>query len=526
MSHSASDDLTLSPCQRKAMHAVLHDKRHVFLTGPAGSGKTFLVNLLVQKLQDKYGASRVAKTASTGCAATMIRGTTIHSFMRMGLATEPVDHYVRKITKDLEERFAQLRVLIIDEMPMLSGHALNIVEAILRSARGSMSPFGGVQILAVGDFFQLPPIPPKDANGKARPLEYVFQSTAWNVADFHCIELAANFRQKDRAYLKLLDWMRGGMLPPETETILKGTRQHSAASGIEPTLLYCRNAEVAAINRDRLDALPAKAVVLPGTLATPSKHADRIALPRGLKWVEHPKGKKRANDDVAAKQLLLSCRMDIDRTAPSPDLTLKEGAQVMLTVNETASYELTPDRVLVNGSRGVVTAIEPDTKDVFVRFQLYDGLTRTVRVKPYVWSMEVGNRVHAAYQQLPLTLAYALSVHKSQGMTITHLKINLQGCFAPGQAYVAFSRATDRKHLEVEYFDTDAVRVDPTVLEWYMKTFPKSNIARRVRRMRRTQGTKARTTSKRPAATKGHSLLALRRDSPSPGSAFHKRQRV
>lgn len=466
---------TASPKQAEAYRAAVHDGKSLFLTGSGGTGKTWTFNAILEAFDHKYGRHRVARTSSTGISATHIGGCTVYSFMGIGRGDKSAAFYTKRLTRQ-KERLATLqstKVLLVDEVSQLRDHVIDLINLVLQYVHGNMLPFGGIQVLFSGDFFQLPPVITDKA---ATKLVWAFDSAAWREAKLLHIELDCNFRQNDAALLGLLERLRYGRVPDNAAAVLSQAYITSGVDEIEPTQLFCRNRDVNNVNEARLAALEGEPVTYNGILETPfdAQHAIE-PLPRGLKWAQP--GHNQAIAVEAAERFARDCRA-------AEALELKLHAQVLLTVNETTEYNLSGEKALVNGSRGVVVALTPEGP--IVQFRRMKGPPLKVTVRPYTWVQEVSGKAAVAYRQLPLMLAYALTVHKAQGMTLDPVTVNLAGAFEFGQVYVAISRARNlRGGLEVLNFSPADVKAHPRVIEWYAKTFPRSRLSCFLRKMRR-----------------------------------------
>jgi ATP-dependent DNA helicase PIF1 len=395
--------------QRHALARAL-EGRNLFLTGAAGTGKSFLLNRVIEALG---GRSVVAVTAPTGIAATHIDGQTIHSWAGIGLGKGTVEELVSKIGEKAKQRWRSARALVLDEVSMLNGDLFTKLDAVARNARDDEArPFGGLQVILSGDFYQLPPV--MMIGG------FAFDSPAWASARVETIELVEVVRQQgDERFVAILKELRRGVCSAATTEALKScmlARKPRPTDGIEATRLFCKNEDVDLINNARLDELPGEVVTFDAV--------DNVL--------------RRPPDNSQFYEML-------ERRA-SVRLRLKTGAQVMLSRNM-------PTFGLVNGSRGVVTSIAARDFDergiarprtVSVRFDR--GVANAVPfvdlvVKPE--AVHLANAEGAAKRtQLPLKLAWALTVHKSQGMTLSRAELVLGDAWSAGQCYVALSRVS------------------------------------------------------------------------------------
>lgn len=362
---------------------------NTFLTGSPGSGKTFTINLFLEWAYDNGRA--VTVTASTGIAATHINGSTLHSFLGVR------DDAVLTLEDQLEivnnrwtvKRLNETEILIIDEVSMLSAQMIDNLDLILRRARGNEMLFGGMQVIFVGDFFQLPPV-------KA---PYAFTSETWKKADLTICYLSHIYRQSDPVFIELLQGIRDGILTDEQMEIIK-SRYKEDVSGLDCLRLETINKNVDIFN-DRKLAL--------------------IDSPQVMFQMEY------SGNEKLVEGLIKTCM--------SPDkLFLKVGARVMFTKNDIIN------RAYVNGTQGVVTHINKE--DNIISVQKNDG--GTVAVKPDTWERVTGyganKEVLASVRQIPLRLAYAITTHKSQGATFDKAVMDLTQAFESGQSYVAMSR--------------------------------------------------------------------------------------
>ncbi len=210
---SALPKIFLSEEQKGIMTAVVDEGKSIFFTGSAGTGKSVLMRSIISKLRQKYTKEpdRVAVTASTGLAAVNIDGSTLHSFAGIGLGKEPATELLKKIRRNpkTRQRWSRTRVLIIDEISMIDGDLFDKLEQVARIIRNNGSPFGGIQLVVTGDFFQLPPVPEKD-----RAAKFSFDAATWNTCIEHTILLTHVFRQKDATFADMLNEMRLGRLKP------------------------------------------------------------------------------------------------------------------------------------------------------------------------------------------------------------------------------------------------------------------------------------------------------------------------
>ncbi|CAH8510966.1 unnamed protein product [Schistosoma rodhaini] len=425
---------------------------NVFCTGGAGTGKSHLIRRVVGLLPPEY----TAVTASTGSAANLIGGLTVHTFSGLGGLLESdlkmdKDNILvwmellrtrLKSRPDIVTRWQKLRYLVIDEISMLSSRVFTRLELIATECRRSMNKisgqkaFGGIQLAIFGDFFQLPPVvhPSESIN------KFAFQSSSWAKCRFRVIELTHSWRQSnDPKLAHLLSVIREGQCP---EWAVERLRSRLVSELVDrknkpkviATRLCTHRADADAWNQRKLSELPGSCKVY------------------------------RSQDNGVGKGISTT----IDSSCPAPSvLNLKVGAQVMLLRN------LDTSRGLVNGARGVVEKINNDTGLPEVRFypakaNESNGILHVVQVEKWticgVNAEEIASRC-----QLPLTLAWAISIHKSQGITLECAELALSKVFECGQAYVALSRCRNLNALYLLDWRPEVIRADPNVIKFYAK---------------------------------------------------------
>uniref|UniRef100_A0A8C7GQF4 ATP-dependent DNA helicase PIF1 n=1 Tax=Oncorhynchus kisutch TaxID=8019 RepID=A0A8C7GQF4_ONCKI len=403
--------------QATVLSAVLSGK-NVFFTGSAGTGKSFLLKRIVGSLPPKSTYA----TASTGVAACHIGGTTLHNFAGIGSGSAPLEQCIELAQRPgVLQHWTSCRHLIIDEISMVEAQFFDKLEAIARCLRRSTEPFGGIHLIVCGDFLQLPPVS-KEKDKAA----FCFQSRSWRKCIHLNMELTEVRRQTDQSFISLLQAVRVGRVTEEvTAKLIKSAYHKIERDGILATRLCTHKDDVELTNDNKLQQLP---------------------------------GSVRVFEAVDSDPALVKT---IDSQSPvSRLLQLKVGAQVMLTKN------LDVQRGLVNGARGVVVDFQPG-KLGLPRVRFMCGTTEAL--KPERWMFKAGGGLYLSRQQLPLKLAWAISIHKSQGMTLDCVEISLARVFERGQAYVALSRAKSLEGLRVMDFDPHVVRADPDVLHFYSK---------------------------------------------------------
>lgn len=397
---------------------ILKMGKNVFLTGPAGSGKTYLLNQYIGFLKE-HGVG-IAVTASTGIAATHIKGMTIHSWSGIGIKDSLSDWDLDFLEQKqyLWKRYENTNVLIIDEISMLSSSILDSIDKIARMFKRSELPFGGMQVIFCGDFFQLPPIQKVDPNvidfgGNSI---FAFNSNSWANSDLHICYLSEQFRQKDSDLENILNSIRKNDLDQSIHNKL--SEKIITDEDLEMTRLYTHNFNVDSYNNKKLAEIDAPI----------------------HKYKMKEKGKKNLVENLKKGCLV------------PETLELKEGALVMFVKNNTtAGY--------INGTTGKVI----DFEDGFPVVETKDGEIFTAL--PQEWSIEEGDKVLAKIEQIPLKLAWAVTIHKSQGMTLDQALIDLSQSFVEGQGYVALSRLRDLNGLKLIGFNQKSLEVHPEVLE-------------------------------------------------------------
>jgi ATP-dependent DNA helicase PIF1 len=394
---------------------VLKLGKNVFLTGAAGAGKTWLLNAYINHLR----AHRVgiAVTASTGIAATHLNGRTVHSWSGIGVRDALNDDDLEKLqrNKRVKRNYTGVKVLVIDEVSMLHPQQLDMVDLIARHMLDSSQAFGGLQIVLCGDFFQLPPVSRNQAAAK----KFAYEADAWQTGEFQICYLHEQHRQGEDPLLTILGDIRAGTAGEHTKVPLRTRYKRAPAGSVRPTKLYARNINVDSINDRELTQL---------------NGAEKYFRMESSGFGTLVEGLKK------------SC------LAPE-ELRLKTGAEVMFVKNAV-------DGSYVNGTRGIVTGFDQEQGWPVVR--TFDN--ELITASPAEWQYEEHGAIRATVTQVPLRLAWAITIHKSQGMTLDAAEIDLGDAFEPGMGYVALSRLRSLDGLKLMNLNETALRVHPDVL--------------------------------------------------------------
>ena len=409
---------------------ILKTGNNVFITGSAGSGKTHLINRYIAFLREHK--VDVAVTASTGIAATHMGGVTIHSWSGLGVrdTLSEWDLEILESRAYLWKRFENVKVLIIDEVSMMHHFRLDMVDRILRHFKRTTKPFGGIQVVLVGDFFQLPPI----SRAGEPEAHFVFKSDAWGDAGFTVCYLTTQFRQTDDAYLTVLNAIRANDVDEDARDHLRKRYKKKPEVDIEPTRLYTHNADVDSVNETELDKLETEATSYSMTSKGSKNHVELLK-----------------------KHCL------------APDtLRLKLGAKVMCVKNNFEGK-------YVNGTLGIVTSCEP-WEDPVIR--VANG--QEIKIGRVDWQIaDEDGKVKSSINQYPLRLAWAITVHKSQGMSLDAVEVDLSRSFEKGMGYVALSRVRSLAGLSILGMNETAFQVNDEVLEFDSELRELSKVARK-----------------------------------------------
>lgn len=386
---------------------------NVFLTGQAGSGKTFLLNKYIEFL--KKNKIPVAITASTGIAATHLNGRTIHSWSGIGIKDVLDKKHLSKLNshEQTRNRIQKAKVLIIDEISMFHSYRLDMVNQICKTLRKNKASFGGLQVILCGDFFQLPPVTDP---GKLQSC-FAYKSASWEELNLKICYLDEQHRQEDESFLKMLNDIRTSEVTEYTFEKLAGRLNKNLPTGVVGSKLYTHNVDVDAINNFELAKIK-------------SQEKQYLMTSRG-------------NRDLVAT-LKKGC-------LAYEELILKEGAVVMFVKNN-------HNKGYVNGTMGKVVGFDEDDYPIV---KTYSG--KEIIALPESWTIDEDERILAEISQVPLRLAWAITIHKSQGMTLDAAEIDLSKSFAYGMGYVALSRVKSLEGIRLMGINQQALLVDEEI---------------------------------------------------------------
>jgi len=394
----------------------MHEGHNVFLTGPAGAGKTYVLNQFIKLA--KHEGKHVSVTATTGLAASHLGGSTIHAWSGIGIRDEVGMHFVDNLSKSRREIIEKTDVLIIDEISMMHDFRLDMVDQIARLVRKDMdAPFGGIQVIMSGDFFQLPPV------NRAQTMEgsFVVFSKAWADLDPVICYLEEQHRQEeDDALSTILNAMRSrDIRRSHAETLLGRVDVQPPANSVY-TELHTVNIDVDVQNEAKLDELEGDEMIYSQTTTGSDNYVENL-----------------------------------QRSVLAPaQLRLKRGALVMAVKNSM-------DRKYANGSLGTVVDFDPATEYPIVEFT--NG--KEVTMQPDTWELRDGDKKRASITQIPLRLAWAITIHKSQGMTLDAALIDLRKAFVAGMGYVALSRVRSVETLYLKGINRTALEISETAYD-------------------------------------------------------------
>lgn len=404
---------SLSQGQLRALGALAGGE-NVFLTGGAGTGKSYVIRKFLASLERKH----FPVLASTGAAAVLLGGRTFHSFFGLGIMEGGLEATVARALENrrVVNRLQKARGVIIDEISMIPGLALDAAERIAMIARGGGGPWGGLRVVAVGDFAQLPPVA---RSGTER--DWAFRSVGWRRTNFQSIALHETMRTREGEFARALNAAREGRVTRELRDLLDWRTMIDEDPDFEGSLLFARRDDADRVNRLRLAQLPGPSRLF----ATEFKGDERFVKPL------------RANLPMAEM------------------LELKKDALVMIRQND-------PEGQWVNGSLGRIQHIEDEELDI----RLLSGRTITLPKANFRLNDGEGKELASA-TNFPLSLAWAVTIHKAQGATLDQVRVGLHRLWEPGQAYVALSRVRRSDDLFIAGWEENSIIMDPLVQRFH-----------------------------------------------------------
>ncbi len=403
--------IQFTPSQTEGFTALLNSHENIFLTGGPGTGKSFLIREFLRECP-----GHVPVVASTGAAAILIGGRTFHSFFGLGIMQGGRQVVVEKALKNkrLRKRLKETITLVIDEVSMLSGETLDCAEHIARAVKKSTLPWGGIRIIAVGDFAQLPPI------SQGMEKEWCFLSETWTRSRFKKVVLREVKRTEDKPFLDVLEDIRWGKNSERVTSFLNERLVSSEEVETDVPHVFPRRAQTDAFNRARLNEIGFKS-----------------------RFYE---------TEYGGKEIYIE-RLKRDAPIP-PVLELKESALVMFRMND-------PKQRYVNGTVGTIEELEDECLLVRVK-------DKVIEIEPFTFTIMDDEGKEAAFaSNFPITLAYASTIHKVQGTTLERCHISLRALWEPGQAYVALSRARSGDGITLMDWDASSIRADSAVQKFY-----------------------------------------------------------
>uniref|UniRef100_A0A6C0D1I2 AAA+ ATPase domain-containing protein n=1 Tax=viral metagenome TaxID=1070528 RepID=A0A6C0D1I2_9ZZZZ len=409
MTSTSSKQTLLSPAQQQAFD-LFTQRKNIFISGQAGTGKSFIINMIYNYAQ--LHNKKICVTALTGCAALLlnIKATTIHSWGGIGIGGE-ITTLIANIRKYKKVDNWLTDILVVDEVSMMSKSLFELLDAIGKKLRKSTKPFGGIQLVFCGDFYQLPPIDDS----------FCFESLLWNVTFDKTILFTKNYRQQDDGFQKVLNEVREGNISPEGCKLLIECTKKKVGEGIKPTIIY-----------------PTK------------KLADQVNQFENLTLESEPHLYKSYKSTTVGH---ISLELDKQQKNIDDTITLKIGSQVMCIVN------LDQDLGVVNGSQGLVI-------DFTEGLPIIQFKTCKMIIKPHLWKND--KYENDGIYQIPLILSWAITIHKAQGISLDEAMINIgSSVFEYGQTYVALSRVRTEEGLYIKSLDISRIKANPKVIEFY-----------------------------------------------------------
>jgi len=419
--------------QKCAFDAMINGE-NVFITGPGGSGKSHVINYFVEYFKNNVETKdeKIHVTSNTGLSSLLINGITINQYAGIGIFDKENDYYIKRINrnKGIKERWLKTKTLIIDEISMISSDFFEKLDLLAQKIRKNKCPFGGIQIILSGDFLQLPPV--KSTN-------FCFESFSWDITIQKTFYFNEIIRQKEVSFQNVLNKIRIGVVDDEVRKTIDSCykRKLENKDGIIPTLLFSRKDMVKTYNEEKLNDLI---------------HKDNEKHLYESKYVFSKKIKDESKPGYI--ELMNNQYSNID-----DNILMTKYSQVMLNVN-------IPDEGLANGSRGVIIGFSfNEFKNPIVQF--LDG--KILEIKPHDYKIEENNE-SVIKRQIPLIHAWAITIHKAQGMSLEYIQTDIgQSIFEYGQAYVVLSRIRSLEGLSLINIDYSKIKAHPKIIEFYNK---------------------------------------------------------
>lgn len=417
--------------QEYAIQKMIQGK-NLFITGQAGVGKSFLINKFIEFYRENMEDEnkKLYVTSLTGISALIIGGQTIHRYCGIGTGEKNIDELVKNIVKNpkAKKRYLNTQVLIIDEISMMSPDLFDKIDLIFRKIRKNDQPFGGIQIIVSGDLLQLPPV---KADG------FVIDAFNWDECIEETIYLTEVMRQNEDVFINVLNKIRLGNVDEEVQQLLESRKNVEIINeyGVLPSRLFSKRNMVKKINDDEIKKLKDE------------NETTRIFT------ANYEFSKSVLEENKEFMKALMNENCDVE-----DEIEFTTKCQVMLKVN-------LPELNLANGSRGVIINFGVETGYPIVRF--LNG--REMEIAPHPWKLEENNKTMVIKTQIPLQLAFAISIHKSQGSTLEYVILDIgSDVFEYGQTYVALSRVKSIDGLFIRgNVDYTKIRANPQILDFY-----------------------------------------------------------